>query len=166
MSHQTFVELFGQLQLAQASAGEAPQVQAVGVPGESQAAPATSQTTGATGSATPAGGGTTPPVNGLGNMIFPFILVFVFIIGFQMLQTRKEQKRRTSLLNSIGKLDKVMVAGGIIGKVIELTNDEVVIQLEDGKMRLSRAAIQQVISTHAKPGSIAETKPEATTANV
>lgn len=154
--------------LAQAATpASSPSVNAVGVPGDA-AAPGTpaqgSSTTGASGSTT--GTGATPPPGGGMAMFLPLILVMVFIMAFSMLQSKKERKRRETLLNSINKLDKVMVAGGIIGKVVELTDHEVVIQLEDGRMRVVRSAIQSVMSSNAKPATIAETKPDGVTAGV
>jgi preprotein translocase subunit YajC len=167
MTNQSFIQIIGQLTLAQAdSAGAAPQVQAVGVPGEAQTPIAPTGSTGAAGTTTPGGGPGGAPAGGGLSMFLPLILVMVFIMGFSMLQSKKERKRRETLLNSISKLDKVVVAGGIMGRVIELTETEVVLQLEDGKMRVSRSAIQQVVASNAKPASIAETKPDGTMANV
>lgn len=157
-----------QLTLAQAAAPTAaPSVNAVGVPGDAPAPGAPAQgtsTTGTTGTST--GGAASPPAGGGLAMFLPLILVMVFIMAFSMLQSKKERKRRETLLNSINKLDKVMVAGGIIGKVVELTDTEVVVQLEDGRMRVARSAIQSVMSSNAKPATIAETKPDGVTAGV
>lgn len=168
MNFQQVDGMFGVLVLAQGeapSAGAAPKVSPVGVPG---ATPATTTTEGGTASTT--GGGTTggqqsQGPGGLG-MFLPLILVMVFIMVFSMFQGKKERKKREQLMNSIGKLDKVMISGGIIGKVIEINDVDVVLQLEDGKMRVVKSAIQQVMSSNAKPGSIAEAKPDGVAANV
>lgn len=168
MNFQQVDGMFGVLVLAQGetpSAGAAPKVSPVGVPG---AAPATTTTEGGTASTT--GGGTTggqqsQGPGGLG-MFLPLILVMVFIMVFSMFQGKKERKKREQLMNSIGKLDKVMISGGIIGKVIEINDVDVVLQLEDGKMRVVKSAIQQVMQSNAKPGSIAEAKPDGVAANV
>lgn len=144
------------------TAGAAPKVNAVGVPGaETAAADKTASTTGAA----PAGGGGAASSNGLG-MMLTLIPVMAVLMIFSLMQGKKERKRREQLLNSVSKLDKVMVAGGIIGKVVELTDTEVVLQLEDGKMRVARSAIQSVLSSHSKGTSITEAKPESATANV
>lgn len=168
MNFQQVDGMFGVLMLAQGeapSAGAAPKVSPVGVPG---AAPATTTESGATGTtgAGTTGGTQTPGAGGGLSMFLPLILVMVFIMVFSMFQGKKERKKREQLMNSIGKLDKVMISGGIIGKVIEINDVDVVLQLEDGKMRVVKSAIQQVMQSNAKPGSIAEAKPDGVAANV
>lgn len=146
------------------SAGAAPKVSPVGVPGAAPATTTESGAAGTTGTGTTGGQQSQGP-GGLG-MFLPLILVMVFIMVFSMFQGKKERKKREQLMNSIGKLDKVMISGGIIGKVIEINDVDVVLQLEDGKMRVVKSAIQQVMSSNAKPGSIAEAKPDGVAAGV
>lgn len=167
MNYPLFDWNLGPQTLAQGEAtAPAPKVNAVGVPGATAAPGATTDgasTTSSSGGTS--GAATQTPSGGLG-MFLPLILVMVFIMAFSMLQSKKERKRREALLNSINKLDKVIAAGGIIGKVVELTDTEVVLQLEDGRMRVARSAIQSVLASSSKPSSVAETKPDGVTAGV
>lgn len=90
-------------------------------------------------------------------MFLPLILVVVvmFIMTSQM--GKRDKKRREELMKGIKRQDKVITAGGIIGTVIEMNDDEVVLRVEEGKIRVSKASIGQVLR-EAKPGSVAELK--------
>jgi preprotein translocase subunit YajC len=60
------------------------------------------------------------------------------------------------MMSSMKKSDKVMTAGGIIGTIAEMTDDEVVLRLEEGKVRVSRSSIQAVIKPAVVPAGKAE----------
>lgn len=111
----------------------------LGAPG---AAP--SQTGTAPGGATPAGAapGQTPSMM---SMFLPLALVFVVMILITSMSGRKEKKRREALLSAIKKHDKVQTLGGIIGTITDIDGDEVVLRLDEGRMRVSRGAIQTVL---------------------
>lgn len=85
----------------------------------------------------------TPP--SMLSMVLPLVLVFVVMILQTSMTGRKEKKRREALLSSIKKHDKVQTMGGIIGTITDIDGDEVVLRLDEGRMRVSRAAIQTVL---------------------
>lgn len=118
------------------------------------ATPQQSTGTGTPGGPTPAGG---QPAGGFGgsNMLLVFAVVMGMMILMQVLSARKEKKRRESLMSGLSKGDRVVTMGGIIGDVAELGEDSVVIRLEDGRMRVSRAAIQSIVPSreHVKSGT-------------
>lgn len=85
-------------------------------------------------------------------------------------QGRKQSKQREALLNSAKKHDKVVTTSGIIGTIIELNEQEMVLQVENGKIRFSRSALASVMKssetkTEVKGDSKIEAKP-LTTASV
>lgn len=100
---------------------------------------------GATG--TPGGG--PPPGMGSGfGMLWPFFLVLLFMIGFSWWAQSKERKKRAAMLSAIGRSDRVQTAGGIIGTVVEMRDDEVVLRVDEAtntKITFSKAAIQGVL---------------------
>ena len=60
----------------------------------------------------------------------------------------KEKKKRKLMLEAMHKGDKVQTAGGVLGTVIELREQEVVLKVDENnntRMRFSRSAIQQVL---------------------
>lgn len=90
---------------------------------------------------------------------FMWIIMAVLLVMTVMtvLTGRKEKKRRAELLNSMKKSDKVITAGGIIGVVTDMSDDEVVLRLEEGKVRVSKASIQQVLKASLTPAGKPET---------
>ncbi len=141
------------------------QGQAVGVPGAtaapaSTASPTTTAPTGSNGQPLPAQPGTAS--GSPFGMMLPMLVVFGLIIGWQVWQGRKQGKVREEMLKSVKKGDKVATSGGVIGQVCELTNDEMVLQVEVGKIRFSRNALVGVVRSGKElPDSKIEVK-EAT----
>jgi preprotein translocase subunit YajC len=104
---------------------------------------------GTTGAAAPAGQQGPPPSNPF-SLMGPLLLVMVFVIGFSMLTSRKEKKRREQLLASIKKGEKVLTIGGIIGTIADVRDDEVTLRVDENsnlKMRFTRSSIQQVLKS-------------------
>lgn len=112
--------------------------------------------------AAPVGGG---GGSGGSTMIFwllPIMVIFMILMTSQA--GKKDRKRREELMKSIKRQDKVITGGGIIGTVIEMTDDEVVLRVEEGKIRVSKASIGQVLR-EAKPSTVAEVKADGKTVN-
>ena len=119
-----------------------------GVPGEPAAGTGSTTTPGGT---TGAPGGPQqgpPPMPWWAN---PLNLMLIMILGMFFLMAmsgRKQRKKRTELLSSLKKHDRVQTAGGIIGVITEMQGDEVTLRVDEGsntKIRFARSAIQQVL---------------------
>lgn len=146
-------------------------IEVTGTPqGASQPFVAPSSTQAAPANSAPQSGG------GLlgGPMIFlPLILVFGFMIWSQYRNEKKERQRRQEMTKSLRRGEKVQMIGGILGTVAELSEDEVVVQVEQGKIRFSKSSIQQVLrASDSKPAGdgkshgVVESKPGNTPASV
>ncbi len=124
------------------------QPQSVAAPGlpEAGVAPGVTQQSGdpSKAGANPAGGQPASPFGG-SSMLLIFAVFLGFMILTQVLSARKEKKRRDTLMTGLSKGDRVVTMGGIIGDVAEISEDSIVIRLEDGRMRVSKAAIQSVV---------------------
>ena len=76
------------------------------------------------------------------------IMIAVAFFFFYFLIMRPESKRRKEMeakRQAIKKGDKVIVSGGILGKVFKIQPDTMIIELHDGaKMEVLKAAIQDV----------------------
>lgn len=140
------------------------QSQPVLTPGESATPAATG--TAADGSTT----GTTQPAAqpSMGMWIYlPLILMIVFMIWSSSRQQKKERQKRDEMLKALHRGDKVQTIGGVIGSVADISEDEVVLNVEQGRIRFSKSAVQQVLrSTSSKGEPVVEAKPEGKTANV
>ncbi len=98
----------------------------------------------------PATGNNPPPKKGPIDPIMIALLLGMVVFFFVMMRNQgKEKKKRQQLLDSLKKNAKVVTAGGVIGTIIELKDNEVVLKVDESsniKMRFTRAAIQSVIS--------------------
>jgi preprotein translocase subunit YajC len=94
--------------------------------------------------AAPAAGGEQPnPI-----MTFlPLILVIVVFYFFMIRPQMKKQKEVAAFRNSLAKGDKVVTTGGIYGKILELKDNTVLLQVDDNvKIRVDKAAIVKDMS--------------------
>ncbi len=83
---------------------------------------------------------------GEGGSITPLIIFLVLIFGmFYLLiirPQRRKQKEHQELMAELRRGDKVITAGGIYGVVESVSDDSVVIKVEDGTMiRVARASV-------------------------
>jgi len=133
-------------------------VNPVGMPVATEGEAGTQQPLGA-----PQGGATQPPPLSSTWLWLP-MLAIVLMLFFSSMSGRKEKKRRAALMESLKKHDKVLMAGGAIGTIAELNDREVVVRMEEGRVRYLRSAVQEVL-TSAKGGSkestLTETKEPA-----
>lgn len=117
-------------------------------------APSGSPQTGTQALGTPADGTTARPSSGLGGLLPIMLLMMAGILIMTSLSGRKERKKHTELMASLGKKDKVRAAGGIIGTIVEIKNDEVLLETDrasNTRIRVSRSSISTVISSKSKP---------------
>lgn len=86
----------------------------------------------------------------------PIILImFVVMIFFTMMGSRRDRKKREALINSIAKHDKVQTVGGVIGSVVEIKPDTIVLKVDESantRITFARSAIQQVITSSETVG--------------
>jgi len=88
----------------------------------------------------------TEPVPGsIWSIAWPFLLMFVVFYFLLIRPQQKKQKQRNVMLNQIKKGDKVTTIGGLHGTIVELTDDVVVLRVNDTvKMTYDRSAISSV----------------------
>jgi preprotein translocase subunit YajC len=87
----------------------------------------------------------------------PSILVFVlFFAGVYFLLLRPQQqrvRRQRQLINAVGVGDRVVTAGGLIGRVVDVTDDRLHVEIADGVVvELLRLAISRRLD-EAEPGA-------------
>lgn len=100
------------------------------------------------GTALPAPGGPAAPGSSPLTMFLPIMLVFVLLIGMSWWTQSKEKKKRAALLSGLGRNDRVQTAGGMIGTIVEIKDDEVVLRVDEAtntKIAFSKGAIQGVL---------------------
>ncbi len=108
---------------------------------------------GPTGTPTPGANQPAAPAGG-SNMFFFVIIMMVALLLLMSMSGRKEKKKRAQMLSTLGKRDKIRTAGGIIGTVIEMKNDEVLIETDrasNTRLWLSRGSISAVLKSASAP---------------
>ena len=113
----------------------------------------TTTTTGTPGGTQGAGGGAQQSPFG-GGFLFIMIGMIVFMIVMSTMTSRKEKKKRNEMLSSLGRHDRIVTTGGMIGTVVEIKSDEVVIKVDEStntRIHFNRAAVQSVLK-HGKGG--------------
>jgi preprotein translocase subunit YajC len=81
------------------------------------------------------------------SMLLPIILIFgAFYFLIILPAQRKERKQREALFTALKKNDEVVTAGGIIGVVQNIKDDEVLLKIDDNaKMRVLKSSITRII---------------------
>lgn len=73
-------------------------------------------------------------------LVLMMVGIFYFVV---FMPERKARKRQKELLDSLGKGDKVMTSSGLLGTIVQVLDDVVVLQVDDGvRLKFTRAAIQ------------------------
>lgn len=77
----------------------------------------------------------------------PLVLIIVVFYFFMIRPQMKRQKELNNFRNSLEKGDKVVTTGGIYGKILEIKDNTVLLQVDDNvKIRVDKAAIVKDMS--------------------
>ncbi len=73
------------------------------------------------------------------------MLGFVAIIYFLMIRPKMQQeKKHRERLSQLRKGDEIVTAGGIVGKIVHLTDTELTIKSDDARLRVARERVAEV----------------------
>ncbi len=75
-----------------------------------------------------------------GSSLFLLLMLGAFVVLF-ILPQRKRKKQIETIQNALAIGDEVQTIGGIMGRVVELDDESVVIEVESGRLRFARRAI-------------------------
>ena len=90
-----------------------------------------------------------PGIGGPGPMvtILPFILIFVIMYFMVIRPQQKKGKEHQEMLNKLKKNDEVMTSGGIYGKVVDLKETVVTLEVAPNvRIRVHRPQISAVLT--------------------
>ncbi len=101
--------------------------------------------------AQPTGGAPTGGGGGAGAGLFMALMFGV--IAFMMLtmrsQKKKEKRQREELYARLGKNDRVLTVGGVIGTVVSVKDNEVLVKVDEStntKMTFLKTSIQRIVT--------------------
>ena len=121
-------------------------------------AQATQGTVGADGSTT-----TAAPAGGMSSML-PVMFGLIGIMIFSMFfGGRKEKKKRAAMLSGLKRHDRVRMAGGLIGSVVEVKPDLVVVKIDENsnvRATFTRGAVEAVLTEAAVSTNDDSAKPD------
>lgn len=96
----------------------------------------------------PAGEGDTKP-GGIMDMLPMFALMAAAFYFLLIRPGSKQQKERKAMLADLKKGDDVMTTGGMIGKIVLITDTRVKLMVAEGvRIEFSRQAIQGIVETN------------------
>ncbi|TDF97664.1 preprotein translocase subunit YajC [Paenibacillus piri] len=80
----------------------------------------------------------------------PLVLMFVVLYFLLIRPQQKRQKTRSMMLNNLKKGDKVVTIGGLHGTILEITDDTVVLRVNDvTKLTFERSAVNAISASAA-----------------
>ena len=85
--------------------------------------------------------------------IFTLLMIGAIFLVFMTLMGGRKEKKRRQQLSKVGKHDRIMTRGGIIGSVVESKEDVVVIKVDesrDTRITLNRQYIEAVLEGASK----------------
>ena len=98
----------------------------------------------------------TPPAGGQGSAfssLVPLLMIVVIFYFFMIRPQMKKSKELKKFISEIQKGDKVLTLSGIHGKIIEIQDTTVTLEIENGRMRVEKSAIvnsPENVQTQAK----------------
>ena len=96
-----------------------------------------------------------PGTGGPGPMmtLIPFVLIFVIMYFMVIRPQQKKSKEHQDLLNKLKKNDEVMTSGGIYGKVVDLKETIVTLEVAPNvRIRVHRPQITAVVTGEKSAG--------------
>jgi preprotein translocase subunit YajC len=81
--------------------------------------------------------------------MFPLLLGIIVLYFFMYRSKRKQERQRQDLLGSMKRGDRVVTAGGILGKIVEVEDSKILVKVDENantKIWFTREAIRRVIT--------------------
>ena len=76
---------------------------------------------------------------GMGSMLLPLILMLALMYFLMIRPENKRKKQAEEMRNSLKKGDQITTIGGIVGKIVHVTDDNIVIETSDDRVRMELA---------------------------
>ena len=83
---------------------------------------------------------------GILEMLFPFIILFVVFYFLLIRPQSKRAKEHRKMVENLSKGDEVLTQGGIYGKIVEVGDEVLTVEIADGhQVKLQRVAVASVL---------------------
>lgn len=88
---------------------------------------------------------------GFGLDFMPLLLIMVVFFFFIIWPQMRKQKKAKAYLSELKKGDNIVTTGGIHGKITQMADTHVVVEMEEGKMKVEKGAISMEMTAAAYP---------------
>ena len=92
---------------------------------------------------------------GAGSMV-PFLLVMVVFFVFMILPQMRRQKKTKSFIADLRKGDHIVTTGGVHAKISQIQDTYLVLDLEEGKMKVDKSGVSMESTRAAYPSATAK----------
>ena len=94
-----------------------------------------------TAPAAASGGGTESQLLSMLPLVLMFVVLYFLMIRPQM----KRQKEQRSMIDALQKGDEVVTIGGVLGKIAEMGDTHMLLDVKQGQMQIERSAVARVL---------------------
>lgn len=76
---------------------------------------------------------------GMGTLLLPLVLMLALMYFLMIRPENKRKKQAEEMRNSLKKGDQITTIGGIVGKIVHVTDDNIIIETSDDRVRMELA---------------------------
>lgn len=76
---------------------------------------------------------------GTGSLILMLVIMFAVMYFFMLRPENKRKKQAEEMRNNLKKGDQITTIGGIVGKIVQVTEGSIVIETSDDRVRMELA---------------------------
>lgn len=76
---------------------------------------------------------------GMGSLLIPLIVMIALMYFLMIRPENKRKKQAEEMRNNLKKGDQITTIGGIVGKIVHVTDDNIVIETSDDRVRMELA---------------------------
>ena len=76
---------------------------------------------------------------GMGSMLLPLVIMIALMYFLMIRPENKRKKQAEEMRNSLKKGDQITTIGGIVGKIVHVTDENIVIETSDDRVRMELA---------------------------
>jgi len=83
--------------------------------------------------------GTAEATAGFGSLLLPMVLMLALLYFMMIRPENKRKKQAEEMRNSLKKGDQITTIGGIVGRIVQVTENNIVIETSDDRVRMELA---------------------------
>ena len=76
---------------------------------------------------------------GMGSLLLPLVVMVALMYFLMIRPENKRKKQAEEMRNSLKKGDQITTIGGILGRIVQVTDENIVIETSDDRVRMELA---------------------------